>query len=180
MTRLGGGLGSPFSPRASWRKSCRLPRTGCHRHTPSLGAYLNSRPAGFHSRFGRGRGKGTACRSTAAICAGWVTNAVEDVNKATIGSSDADLRTAAGLGIEPVSNSLVGTCLSPPLIFRTASRLSTRIAATPTLSSVWRLGVSQGTAKRCRIRASKPEKAPAAPWSPAGMGILQCYCLTVY
>ena len=162
MTRLGGVLGSP------------------HRHTPSLGAYLNSRPAGFHSRFGRGRGKGTACRSTAAICAGWVTNAVEDVNKATIGSSDADLRTAAGLGIEPVSNSLVGTCLPPPLIFRTASRLSTRIAATPTLSSVWRLGVSQGTAKRCRIRASKPEKAPAAPWRPAGMGILQCYCLTVY
>src|SRR6516164_2214003 len=53
MTRLGGGLGSPFSPRASWRKSCRLPRTGCHRHTPSLGAYLNSRPAGLHSRFGR-------------------------------------------------------------------------------------------------------------------------------
>ena len=53
MTRLGGVLGSPFSPRASWRKSCRLPRTGCHRHTPSLGAYLNSRPAGLHSRFGR-------------------------------------------------------------------------------------------------------------------------------
>jgi hypothetical protein len=136
----------------------RLPRTGCHRHTPSLGAYLNSRLAGFHSRFGRGRGKGTACRSTTAICAGCVTNGVEDVKKATIRSSDADLRTAAALGIEPVGSSLVGTCLPPPLIFRTASRLSTRIVATPVLSSARRLGVSQGTAHKCRIlRRSKPK-----------------------
>ena len=36
------------------------------------------------------RGKGTACRSTNAICAGCVTNGVEDVKKATIGSWDAD------------------------------------------------------------------------------------------
>src|SRR5262249_62199320 len=145
-----------------------------------LGVYHIARRAAFPTVSGGERAKGTACRSTAAICAGWVTNAVEDVNKATIESSDADLRTAAGLGIEPVSNSLVGTCLPPPLIFRTASRLSTRIAATPTLSSVWRLGVSQGTAKRCRVRAPKPEKARASPFKPAGMGILQCYCLTVY
>jgi hypothetical protein len=136
----------------------RLPRTGYHRHTPSLGADLNSRLAGFHSRFGRGRGKGTACRSTTAICAGCVTNGVEDVKKATIGSSDADLRTAAALGIEPVGSSLVGTCLPPPLIFRTASRLSTRIVATPMLSSVRRLGVSQGTSHKCRIfRRPKPK-----------------------
>src|SRR5262249_22697949 len=105
MTRLGGVLGSPFSPRASWRKSCRLPRTGCHRHTPSLGAYLNSSRAGFHSRFGRGRGKELHADPPPRFAR---------VNKATIGSSDADLRTAAGLGIEPVSNSLVGTCLPPP------------------------------------------------------------------
>jgi hypothetical protein len=102
--------------RRSW-----LPRTGCHRHTP-FGAYLNSRLPGFHSRFGRGRGKGTARRSTTAICAGCVTNGVEDVKKATIGSSGADLRAAAALGIEPVSSSLVGTCLPPPLIFRTPLR----------------------------------------------------------
>ena len=139
-------------------QSCGLPRTGCRRHTPSLGADLNSRLAGFHSRFGRGRGKGTACRSTTAICAGCVTDGVEDVKKATIGSSDADLRTAAALGIEPVSSSLVGTCRPPPLIFRTASRLTTRIVATPMLSSVWRLGVNQGTPHKCRIlRRPKPK-----------------------
>src|SRR5262249_54095838 len=92
---------------------------------------LNSRLADFHSRFGRGRGKGTARRSTTAICAGCVKNGVEDAKKATIGSSDADLRTVAALGTEPVSNSLVGTCLPPPLISRTASRLTTRIVATP-------------------------------------------------
>src|SRR5262245_37373351 len=35
----------------------------------------------LHSRFGRGRGKGTACRSTTAICAGCVPNGVEDAKK---------------------------------------------------------------------------------------------------
>jgi hypothetical protein len=151
-----------------------LPRTGCHRHTPSLGTDLNSRLAGFHSRFGRGRGKGTACRSTTAICAGCVTNGVEDAKKATIGSSDADLRTAAALGIEPVSNSLVGTCLPPPLISRTASRLTTRIVPTPTLSSVWRLGVSQGTAHKCRILRRPKRKALFAFGRQHWIGILEC------
>jgi hypothetical protein len=155
-------------------QSCGLPRTGCHRHTPSLGADLNSRLAGFHSRFGRGRGKGTACRSTTAICAGCVTNGVEDAKKATIGSSDADLRTAAALGIEPVSNSLVGTCLPPPLISRTASRLTTRIVATPMLSSVWRLGVSQGTAHKCRILRRPKRKALFAFGRQHWIGILEC------
>jgi|GraSoi2013_100cm_1033763.scaffolds.fasta_scaffold29138_5 hypothetical protein len=57
-----------------------------------------------------------------------------------------------------VSSSLVGTCLPPPLTFRTASRLSTRIVGTPMLSSVWRLGVSQG-------RRPKP-KGAFRLWSP--------------
>jgi len=151
--RLGDVLGAPPSLRTCLRLrgADALPRTGCRRHTPSLGAYLNS-----HSRFGRGRGKGTARRSTTAICAGCVTNGVEDVKKATIGSLDEDLRTAAALGIEPVSSSLVGTCLPPPLIFRTASRLSTRIVTTPMLSSVWRLGLSQGTPHKCRILIPPP------------------------
>ena len=153
-------------------QSCGLPRTGCHRHTPSLGADLNSRLAGFHSRFGRGRGKGTARRST-AICPGCVTNGVEDVNKATIGSSGADIRAAAALGIEPVSSSLVGTCRPPPLIFRTASRLTTRIVATPMLSSVWRLGVSHGTTHNCRILI-RPKTKGFSPWSPALDWILEC------
>jgi hypothetical protein len=53
---------------------------------------------------------------------------------------------------------LVGNCLPPPLISRTASRLSTRIVATPMLSSVWRLGVGQGTPHKCRIlRRPKPK-----------------------
>jgi hypothetical protein len=156
----------------------RLPRTGCHRHTPSLGADLNSRLAGFHSRFGRGRGKGTACRSTSAICAGCVTDGVEDVKKATIGSSDADLRTAAALG-KPVSNSLVGTCLPPPLISRTARRVRTRIVATPILSSVWRLGVSQGTAHKCRILRRPKPKALFAFSRQRWIGILECWALTV-
>ncbi len=152
----------------------RLPRTGCHRHTPSLGAYLNSRLAGFHSRFGRGRGKGTARRSTTAICAGCVTNGVEDVKKVTIGSSGADLRAAADLGIEPVSSSLVGTCLPPPLTFRTASRPSTRIVATPMLSSVWRLGVSQGTSHKCRILRRPKPKGAFRLWRQHWIGILEC------
>src|SRR5262249_7097693 len=49
--------------------------------------------------------------------------------------------------------------LSPAAIeFQNASRLSTRIVATPILSSVWRLGVNQGTPHKCRIlRRPKPE-----------------------
>jgi hypothetical protein len=135
--------------------------------------------SGLHSRFGRGRGKGTARRSTAAICAGCVTNGVEDVRKATIGSSGADLRTAAALGIEPVSTSLVGTCLPPPLIFRTASRLSTRIVATPMLSSVRRLGVSQGTAYKCRIPRRPKPKGAFRLWSPALDWNIRVFALTV-
>jgi|SRR5262249_9470850 len=122
------GLARPFA-RISLGFRCLLPWQRSHLPQPLqcklrwpalsptyavFGAYLNS-----HSRFGRGRGKGTARRSTTAICAGCVTDGVEDVKKATIGSSDADLRTAAGLGIKPVSSSLVGTCLPPPLSFRT-------------------------------------------------------------
>jgi hypothetical protein len=154
--------------------SNKKPRTGCHRPTPSFGAYLNSRLAAFHSRFGRGRGKGTACRSTSAICAGCVTDGVEDVKKATSGSSDGGLRTATALGIEPVSNSLVGTCLPPPLISRIASRVRTRIVATPILSSVWRLGVSQGTAHKCRILRRPKPKALFAFSRQHWIGILEC------
>jgi|AmaraimetFIIA100_FD_contig_121_197092_length_554_multi_3_in_0_out_0_2 hypothetical protein len=41
--------------------------------------------------------------------------------------------------------------------------------------------VGEKYAKRfAKWDATKPEKARASPWRPAGMGILQCYCLTVY
>jgi hypothetical protein len=146
--RLGDVLGARLSQRTCLGLVPQMVRTTTNRLSPTHSALAAL--AGFHSRFGRGRGKGTARRST-AICPGCVTNGVEDVNKATIGSSGADIRAAAALGIEPVSSSLVGTCRPPPLIFRTASRLTTRIVATPMLSSVWRLGVSHGTAHNCRI-----------------------------
>ena len=43
------------------------------------------------------------------------------------------------------------------------------------------IGVSQGTAKRCRIiEHPSRTRRRVSPWRPAGMGILQRYCLTVY
>jgi len=61
------------------------------------------------------------------------------------------LRTGAALGIELVISSLAGASLPPLVTFRSAKRPNTRIATTPMPSRVRPLGVSQGTAKRCRI-----------------------------
>jgi hypothetical protein len=114
-----------------------------------------------YSRFGRGRGNGTGARTATALCTGrrvgW--NAV-GATKGAIGSSDGGLRTAGDFWREPVSSSLGGSCFAPLLIFRSANILNTRIATATMLSTVLRLGVSQGTARRFRIgRAYKPEKA---------------------
>src|SRR5262245_59536282 len=71
--------------------------------------------------------------------------------KATIGSLGRDLRTAAALGIEPVISSLAGACLPLLVAFRMAESPNTRIATTAMPSRVGRLGVSQGTTKKCPI-----------------------------
>ena len=62
-----------------------------------------------------------------------------------------DLRTAAALGIEPVISSLAGACLPLLVAFRMAESPNTRIATTAIPSRVGRLGVSQGTTKKCPI-----------------------------
>src|SRR5262245_55231755 len=107
----------------------------------AFGALLTAGIAGGHSRFGRGRGKGTARRSTT----------MAGPRKATIGSLGRDLRTAAALGIEPVISSLAGACLPLLVAFRMAKSPNTRIATTAMPSRVGRLGVSQGTTKKCPI-----------------------------
>src|SRR5215813_289365 len=68
-----------------------------------------------HSRFGRGRGNGTARRSTAVLCTSVVSWVESGLRKAAIGSLGGGLGTEAALGIEPVTSSLAGPSL-PPLV----------------------------------------------------------------
>src|SRR5262245_38871399 len=133
------------------RRSARFPRS------PSIEC---------RSRFGRGRGNGTARRSTAVLCTSVVSWVEAGLRKATIGSLGGGLGTEAALGIEPVTSSLAGGSLPPLVLFRIAKKPNTRIATTAIPRRVRRLGVSQGTA-RFALEAS-------------GMGILQYRCLTVY
>jgi len=173
--RLGDVLGARLSQRTclGLRGADRAAtRTGCHRHTPSLGAYLNS--SGISQPFWP-RARQRNCMpihhsDLRGLRDKW-SRGCEKSDDRIVGCR---LTTAAALGIEPVGSSLVGTCLPPPLIFRTASRLSTRIVATPMLSSVRRLGVSQGTLHKCRtFRRPKPQVLSAfgrQHW----IGILEC------
>src|SRR5262245_53433789 len=68
-----------------------------------------------------------------------------------MGSVGEGLGTEAALGIEPVTSSLAGASLPPLVLFRIAKKPNTRIATTAIPCRVRRLGVSQGTAKRCCI-----------------------------
>jgi hypothetical protein len=104
-----------------------------------------------HSRFGRGRGNGTARRSTAVLCTSVVSWVEAGLRKAAIGSLGGGFGTEAALGIEPVTSSLAGASLPPLVLFRIAKKPNTRIATTAIPRRVRRLGVSQGTAKRCCI-----------------------------
>ena len=114
-----------------------------------------------HSRFGRGRGNGTGRRSTAVLCTSVVSWA--GLRKAAIGSLGGGLGTEAALGIEPVTSSLAGASLSPLVLFRIAKKPNPRIATTAIPRRIRRLGVSQGTAKRCCII-----EPPVSPWRRAG------------
>jgi hypothetical protein len=114
-----------------------------------------------HSRFGRGRGNGTARRSTAVLCTSVVSWA--GLRKAAIGSLGGGLGTEAALGIEPVTSSLAGASLPPLVLFRITKKPNTRIATTAIPRRVRRLGVSRGTAKRCCII-----EPPVSPWRRAG------------
>src|SRR5215467_10462116 len=104
-----------------------------------------------HSRFGRGRGNGTARRSTAVLCTSVVSWVEAGLRKAAIGSLGGGLGTEAAPGIEPVISSLAGASLPPLVVFRIAKKPNTRIATTVMPRRVRRLGVSQGTTKRCCI-----------------------------
>ena len=115
-----------------------------------------------HSRFGRGRGNGTARRSTAVLCTSVVSWVEAGLRKAAIGSLGG-LGTEAALGIEPVTSSLAGASLPPLVLFRIAKKPNTRIATTAIPRRVRRLGVSRGTAKRCCII-----EPPVSPWRRAG------------
>jgi hypothetical protein len=116
-----------------------------------------------HSRFGRGRGNGTARRSTAVLCTSVVSWVEAGLRKAAIGSLGGGLGTEAARGIEPVTSSLAGASLPPLVLFRIAKKPNTRIATTAIPLRVRRLGVSQGTAKRCCII-----EPPVSPWRRAG------------
>src|SRR5215510_8562188 len=116
-----------------------------------------------HSRFGRGRGNGTARRSTAVLCTSVVSWVEAGLRKAAIGSVGGGLGTEAALGIEPVTSSLAGASLPPLVLFRIAKKPNTRIATTAIPCRVRRLGVSQGTTKRCCII-----EPPVSPWRRAG------------
>src|SRR6516165_7039370 len=108
-----------------------------------------------HSRFGRGRGNGTARRSTAVFCTSVVSWVEAGLRKAAIGSVGGGLGTEAALGIEPVTSSLAGASLPPLVLFRIAKKPNPRIATTAIPRRVRRLEVSRGTAKR-------------SPWRRAG------------
>src|SRR5262245_35923753 len=116
-----------------------------------------------HSRFGRGRGNGTGRRSTAVLCTSVVSWVEAGLRKAAIGSVGGGLGTEAALGIEPVTSSLAGASLPPLVLFRIAKKPNTRIATTAIPCRVRRLGVSQGTTKRCCII-----EPPVSPWRRAG------------
>src|SRR5215467_12257024 len=116
-----------------------------------------------HSRFGRGRGNGTGRRSTAVLCTSVVSWVEAGLRNAAIGSMGGGLGTEAALGIEPVTNSLAGASLPPLVLFRIAKKPNTRIATTAIPCRVRRLGVSQGTTKRCCII-----EPPVSPWRRAG------------
>ena len=116
-----------------------------------------------HSRFGRGRGNGTARRSTAVLCTSVVSWVEAGLRKAAIGSVGGGLETEAALEIEPVTSSLAGASLPPLVLFRIAKKPNTRIATTAIPCRVRRLGVSQGTTKRCCII-----EPPVSPWRRAG------------
>jgi hypothetical protein len=127
-----------------------------------------------HSRFGRGRGNGTARRSTAVLCTSVVSWVEAGLRKAAIGPLGGGLGTEAALGIEPVTSSLAGASLPPLVLFRIAKKPNTRIATTAIPCRVRRLGVSQGTTKRCCII-----EPPVSPWSERD-GNFTVRCLTVY
>ena len=116
-----------------------------------------------HSRFGRGRGNGTARRSTAVLCTSVVTWVEAGLRKAAIGSLGGVLGTEAVLGIEPVTSSSPGASLPPLVLFRITKKPNTRIATTAIPRRVRRPGVSRGTAKRCCII-----EPPVSPWRRAG------------
>ena len=156
-----GALSQPMGWSRVTSERCRTARRS------ALPAFLSIES---HSRFGRGRGNGTARRSTAVLFT-WVVSWVEaGLRKAAIGSLGGGLGTEEALGIEPVTSSLAGASLPPLVLFRIAKKPNTRIATTAIPCRVRRLGVSQGTAKRCCII-----EPPVSP-----MGILQYRCLTVY
>jgi hypothetical protein len=85
------------------------------------------------------------------LCTSVVSWVEAGLRKATIGSLGGGLGTEAALGIEPVTSSLAGASLPPLVLFRIAKKPNTRIATTAIPRRVRRLGVSQGTAKRCCI-----------------------------
>ena len=120
-------------------------------------------PIECHSRFGRGRGNGTARRSIAVLCTSVVSWVEAGLRKAAIGPLGGGLGTEEALGIEPVTSSLAGASLPPLVLFRIAKKPNTRIATTAIPLRVRRLGVSQGTAKRCCII-----EPPVSPWRRAG------------
>src|SRR5215470_7926132 len=61
------------------------------------------------------------------------------------------------------TSSLAGASLPPLVLFRIAKKPNTRIATTAIPCRVRRLGVSQGTTKRCCII-----EPPVSPWRRAG------------
>jgi len=124
-----------------------------------------------YNGFGRGRGKGTAARSN---CMNWL---VVTARNAAIESLDGDLRTAGDPGMEPVSNSLGGSCFAPLLTFRSASTPNTRTTATTKLSRLWRPDLSQGTATRFRILTA-PKRENFVP--SREVGTLRCFRLIDY
>jgi hypothetical protein len=132
-------------PRRTYRARC---NAGGRSHLANPPA---SAIAGDHSRLGRGRGNGTARRSTAVLCTRVVSSVEAGLRKVAICSLYGGFRTGAALGIEPVISSLAGACPPPLVFFRSAKAPNTRIVKTTTPSSVGRFGVSRGTAKRCRI-----------------------------
>jgi|SRR6516225_6849860 len=88
----------------------------------AFGALPTAGIAGGHSRFGRGRGNGTARRSTATLCTSLVSWVEAGLRKAAIGSLGGGLGTEAALGIEPVTSSLAGASLPPLVLFRIAKK----------------------------------------------------------
>src|SRR6516225_2551653 len=91
----------------------------------AFGALPTAGIAGGHSRFGRGRGNGTARRSTATLCTSLVSWVEAGLRKAAIGSLGGGLGTEAALGIEPVTSSLAGASLPPLVLFRISRRSRT-------------------------------------------------------